>query len=82
MFYILRRKPIPVYIHNGFTFQQGYDISFLITDEHLLKFSKDRIIDFLVQFLEEIDKNLSQLKLSVNSRTRAFATEFVQALAT
>lgn len=21
MFYILRRKPIPVYIHNGFTFQ-------------------------------------------------------------
>lgn len=71
MFNILRRKPI-----------DGYDISFLITDENLITFSKEKIIDFILQFVQEIDKNISQLKLSVNSRTRAFATEFVQALAT
>eukprot|EP00913_Durusdinium_trenchii_P019946 g18747.t1 len=41
-FVILRRKPV-----------EGYDISFLITNTHLEEMMKDRIVDFIIEFMEE-----------------------------
>ena len=37
-----------------------------------------QVVSFLVQFLEDIDKELSALKLSVNTRGRAVAAEFLK----
>jgi actin related protein 2/3 complex subunit 4 len=35
---------------------QGYSISFLITHAHLEKMWKHKLVDFIIQFMEEIDK--------------------------
>ncbi|KAL2921151.1 Actin-related protein 2/3 complex subunit 4 [Bienertia sinuspersici] len=79
-FQVLRRKPV-----------QGYDISFLITNFHCEEMQKQRLIDFIVQFMEaryfslilifvfmDIDKEIGELKLSVNTRGRLVATEFLK----
>ncbi len=57
---------------------QGYDISFLITNEHMDEMWKHKLIDFIIHFMEEIDKEISAMKLSVNARARVVATEFLK----
>ncbi|MBA0854887.1 hypothetical protein Goshw_006363 [Gossypium schwendimanii] len=66
-FQVLRRKPV-----------QGYDISFLITNYHCEELQKQKLIDFIVQFMEDIDKEISELKMSVSTRGRLVATEFLK----
>ncbi|RDX72613.1 Actin-related protein 2/3 complex subunit 4, partial [Mucuna pruriens] len=61
-FQVLRRKPV-----------QGYDISFLITNYHCEDMHKHKLIDFI-----DIDKEISELKMSVNTRGRLVATEFLK----
>ena len=56
-FVILRRKKI-----------EGYDISFLITNFHTEEMLRHKLVDFVIHFMEEIDKEISEMKLSVNSR--------------
>ncbi|GJY44858.1 actin-related protein 2/3 complex subunit 4, partial [Tanacetum coccineum] len=58
-FQVLRRKPV-----------QGYDISFLITNYHCEEMQKQKLIDFIVQFMEDIEKEISELKLAMNTRGR------------
>ena len=41
---------------------QDYDISFLITNEHLDYMWKHKVIDFLIQFMEDVD---AQARLSL-----------------
>ncbi|KXZ52128.1 ARPC4 protein [Gonium pectorale] len=67
---VLRRVPL-----------EGYDVSFLITDQHLLTYGRQRLLDFVVSFIEELDAEISSMKLAVNSRGRAVATEFLRCLA-
>lgn len=55
-FFILRRKPVP-----------GYDISFLITNTHTEQMIKHKLVDFIVEFMEEIDKEISEMKLFVGA---------------
>jgi hypothetical protein len=69
-FFILRRKPV-----------SGYDISFLVTNFHTEQMIKHKLIDFIIQFIEDIDKEVSEMKLSVNTRARVVATEFLKAMA-
>jgi hypothetical protein len=40
-FGIMRKRPA----------HDGYDFSFLITDEHLLKFKKEELINFILEFI-------------------------------
>ena len=65
-FVILRRKPIP-----------GYDISFLITNFHTETMLKHKLVDFIIQFMEEVDKEISEMKLSLNARARIVAESFL-----
>ncbi len=39
-FQILRKKPI-----------EGYDYSFLLTDEHLQKYKKEELVNFILEFI-------------------------------
>ncbi len=69
-FIILRRRPL-----------EGYDISFLITHAHLESMVKAKLVDFVIQFLEEIDREISAMKIAINSRARVIAAVFAEALA-
>lgn len=59
-------------------FPQGYDISFLITNFHTEQMYKHKLVDFVIHFMEEIDKEISEMKLSVNARARIVAEEFLK----
>ncbi|CCC71651.1 hypothetical protein NCAS_0H03410 [Naumovozyma castellii] len=69
-FYILRRVPI-----------EGYSISFLITNKHTESMKTDKLIDFIIEFMEDVDKEISEIKLFLNARARftaeAYLGEFV-----
>ena len=52
---------------------QGYDISFLITNFHTNKMLKHKLVDFIVLFMEDVDKEISSMKLSLNARARIVA---------
>ena len=47
-------------------FPQGYDISFLITNFHTEEMLKHKLVDFIIQFMEEVDKEISEMKLFVS----------------
>ncbi|KAI8904419.1 hypothetical protein EDD86DRAFT_213384 [Gorgonomyces haynaldii] len=66
-FVILRRKPV-----------QGYDISFLITNFHTEQMYKHKLVDFVIQFMEDVDKEISEMKLSLNARARIVAETYLQ----
>mmetsp|Transcript_340 Transcript_340/g.1170 ORF Transcript_340/g.1170 Transcript_340/m.1170 type:complete len:173 (+) Transcript_340:64-582(+) len=69
-FIILRRVPV-----------EGYDVSFLITDSHLEVLSKAQVIDFIIQFMEDIDKDMKDMKIALNTRLRAAATAYMSQFA-
>ncbi len=69
-FLILRRAPMP-----------GYDLSVLITHAHTETLIKDRLVDFLIGFLEDIDKEVSAMRLSLNARARSIATAYLESMA-
>ena len=56
---------------------QGYDISFLITNTHTEQMYKHKLVDFIVHFMEEVDKEISEMKLSVNTRARTVAESYL-----
>ena len=66
-FLIMRRKAV-----------EGYDISFLVTHAHMESMYKHKLVDFIVQFMEEIDKEISSMKIALNARARLVATEFMK----
>lgn len=65
-FFILRRVPI-----------QGYDISFLITNFHTEKMLKHKLVDFIIEFMEDVDKEISEMKLFLNARARFVAEAYL-----
>ncbi|KZW00996.1 arp2/3 complex 20 kDa subunit [Exidia glandulosa HHB12029] len=65
-FIVLRRKPVP-----------GYDISFLITNSHTETMLKHKIVDFIIQFMEDVDREISEMKLSLNARARVVAETYL-----
>jgi actin related protein 2/3 complex subunit 4 len=68
-FRILRRKPVP-----------GYDISFLVTNIHVEQMVLAKLIDFIVSFLQDVDKELSDMKVTLNARARICAEEYLKGL--
>lgn len=45
---------------------KGYDISFLITNFHTEQMLKHKLVDFIIHFMEEVDKEISEMKLFVS----------------
>ena len=63
----MRRKPCP-----------GYSISFLITHSHLERMWKEKLVDFVITFMEEINKEISAMRIALNARARVVAETFLQ----
>ncbi len=66
---ILRKKAKP-----------GYDVSFLVTNYHLETYKKEEIIDYIVEFVQDFSKELTEMKLVVNSQSRLVSTNFMEQL--
>lgn len=56
---------------------QGYDISFLVSNFHCEQMYKHKLVDFIIQFLMEIDSEISQMKLAVSARARCAAQSYL-----
>eukprot|EP01012_Entosiphon_sulcatum_P033994 TRINITY_DN43057_c0_g1_i1.p1 TRINITY_DN43057_c0_g1~~TRINITY_DN43057_c0_g1_i1.p1 ORF type:complete len:178 (+),score=47.39 TRINITY_DN43057_c0_g1_i1:23-535(+) len=67
-FLVLRRKPI-----------EGYDLSFLITNDHTETMLKHKLIDFIIDFLKQIDAEIKEQKMGVNARLRLCAKQYLTA---
>ena len=68
-FNLLRKKP-----------KTGYDISFLITNFHLENYKKEDIIDFIVEFVQDLVKEVTDMKMTVNSQSRYVTTYLMEQL--
>ena len=62
---------------SGADCSQGYDISFLITNFHSESMLKHKLVDFIIQFMEDVDKEISEMKLSLNARARIVAESYL-----
>ena len=67
-FGIIRKKPAI----------DGYDFSFLITDEHLEKYKKEEIINFILQFILGIEKEINDMKMLINTKLRTAANFYIK----
>lgn len=68
-FEIFRKKPA----------HEGYDFSFLISASHLLTYKKEELINFVLEFVAGIDKEINELKLDVINSARFAANFFTNA---
>ena len=71
-FKIMRRVPAD---------PQNYDFSFLITEDHLSKYKKEELINFILEFMQGVDKEIQEMKLQVISQCRAAAAFFGNSIA-
>ena len=55
----------------------AFDLSFLVTQKHKKQFVNSSLVTFMVDFLKSVDGEISEQKLSVSSRGRAVAEEFL-----
>ena len=69
-FEILRKKPA----------HDNYDFSFVITDDHLQRYRKEELINFILEFIQGIDKEIAEMKLSVVNQCRQAACFFTYGL--
>ena len=67
---MLRRAPV-----------EGYDVSFLVLLEHAERMEAKGLVDFVVTFMEDVDKEISEQKLSVSSRGRTVAAAYLKQFA-
>ena len=42
-----------------------FDFAFLITEDHLQKYKKEELINFILEFMQGIDKEISEMKLAI-----------------
>lgn len=68
---------LPLLVVRRFLKYQGYDISFLITNFHTEQMYKHKLVDFIIQFMEDVDKEISEMKLSLNARARIVAETYL-----
>jgi hypothetical protein len=49
-----------------------------VTDQHLSVFLKENIAEFIITFMQEVDKEISEMKIGINARARAVAEHFLK----
>lgn len=46
--------------------------------KHIETLLRPKLIDFIIQFMEEVDKEISEMKINVNARARGVAEAFLK----
>ena len=64
---ILRKEP-----------KKGFDISFLITNFHLENYKKEDIIDFIIEFIQDFSKEITDMKMSQSRFVTTYLMEQLQ----
>eukprot|EP00792_Barthelona_sp_PAP020_P005287 TRINITY_DN2584_c0_g1_i1.p1 TRINITY_DN2584_c0_g1~~TRINITY_DN2584_c0_g1_i1.p1 ORF type:complete len:168 (+),score=48.60 TRINITY_DN2584_c0_g1_i1:47-550(+) len=67
--FVLRKKPI-----------EGFDVSFLITNNHIETYMAHKMADFVVEMIEDIPKQISQIQSNVTERFKASTEYFLKNL--
>jgi actin related protein 2/3 complex subunit 4 len=67
-FHILRRKPI-----------DSFDVSFLITNDEAETMHKHKVIDFIIQFVSDVEKDITEMKSTINGRAHKTSVEWFSA---
>lgn len=49
----------------------------MITNYHTEEMLKHKLVDFIIEFMEEVDKEISEMKLFLNARARFVAESFL-----
>lgn len=49
----------------------------MITNFHSESMLKHKLVDFIIQFMEDVDKEISEMKLSLNARARIVAESYL-----
>ena len=49
---------------------ENYDFSFLVTEDHISKYKKEDLINFILEFMQGVDKEVQDMKLQVISQCR------------
>lgn len=60
---------------------KGFDCSLLITNRHLEKFDKKMLIEWILEYVETMDQEITEIRLNLNTQTRTAATYIVERLA-
>lgn len=60
--------------------KDGYDISFLITNNHLETYKKEDLIDFVVDFISTLDNEIINMRMAVNSQLRMASNYLLEKL--
>ena len=60
--------------------KEGYDLSFLITNYHLENYKKEEILDFVIDFINDLIKEVTDMKMTVNSQSRYVTTYLMEQL--
>jgi len=56
----------------------SYSISFLVTNEHIEDYGRDQVVRTILNFVRQVDRECSDIKISINARARFVATEFLK----
>ena len=71
-FKIMRRVPVD---------PTKFDFAFLITEDHLAKYKKEELINFILEFMQGIDKEIQEMKLAIINSSRIAASYYSNSLA-
>lgn len=53
-------------------------MSFLVVHKHTESLIRSKLVDFIIQFMEEVDREISEMKINVNSRARMVAETWLK----
>ena len=69
-FDIVRRRPA----------HEGYDITFLITEKHLEDYKKEEVINFMIEFILGMEKDIYDIRMMINKKSRDAAELFTKGI--
>ena len=49
---------------------EKFDFSFLLTEDHLQKYKKEELCNFILEFIQGIEKEIIEMKLAVIAQAR------------
>ena len=71
-FKIFRKKPVD---------EEKFDFCFLISEDHLVKYHKHELVNFILEFIQGIQKEITEMKLALIQQSRIAAAHYMNTLA-